>query len=88
MEAVCVKLDDRILKNIELSIKNNNYSTKTDFIREAIRDKLRELEKDRAMQELKKFMGAAKVHVSAERHEQIREEVAKEYAKKFGIKLE
>lgn len=88
MEAVCVKLDDKILKNIELSIKNNNYSTKTDFIREAIRDKLRELEKDRAIHELKKFMGTAKVHVSDERHEQIREEVAREYAKKFGIKLD
>lgn len=87
MEAICVKLDDKILKNIDSSIKKNNYTTRTDFIREAIRDKLRELEKDKAIMELKKFLGAAKVHVSDKRHEQVREEVAGEYAKKFGVKL-
>lgn len=88
MEAICVKLDGRILRNIDDSMRDHNYTTRTDFIREAIRDKLKELEKDKAINELKKFMGAAKVRVSDERHEQIRNEVAKEYAKKFGIKLD
>ncbi|MCX6710576.1 MAG: ribbon-helix-helix domain-containing protein [Candidatus Woesearchaeota archaeon] len=85
MEAICVKLDERILKNIDLSMKNFNYTTRTDFIREAIRDKLSELEKESAIKDFKKFMGSAKSSVSDERHEQIREEVAKEYAKKFGL---
>jgi len=44
MEAICVKLDDRILKSVDSSMKRFNYTTRTDFIREAIRDKLRELE--------------------------------------------
>ncbi len=88
MEAICVKLDDKILKNVDSSIKKFNYSTRTDFIREAIRDKLRKLEKDRAINEFKKFMGIAKAHVSDNRHEKIKEEVAKEYAKKFGIRLD
>ncbi|PIU30139.1 hypothetical protein COT07_02340 [Candidatus Woesearchaeota archaeon CG07_land_8_20_14_0_80_44_23] len=78
-------MDERILKNIDLSMKNFNYTTRTDFIREAIRDKLRELEKERAIKDFKKFMGSAKSSVSDERHEEIREEVAKGYAKKLGI---
>jgi metal-responsive CopG/Arc/MetJ family transcriptional regulator len=85
MEAVCVKLDHRTLKNLDSCIKENNYTTRTDFIREAIRDKLRELEKDNAIKELKRFMGSSKRKVSDKRHEEIREEVTKEYAKKFGL---
>jgi metal-responsive CopG/Arc/MetJ family transcriptional regulator len=85
MEAICVRLDERILKNIDSSMKNFNYTTRTDFIREAIRDKLRELEKENAIKDFKKFMGSAKSSVSDKKHEEIREEVAKEYAKKFGI---
>ena len=88
MEAICVKLDKGILRNLDSSMKKFNYTTRTDFIREAIRDKLRELEKDRAIMEFKKFMGAAKTHVSDKRHEEIKEEVGREYAKKFGIKLD
>jgi len=88
MEAVCVKLDDGTLKSLDSSMKKFNYTTRTDFIREAIRDKLKELEKDRAIMELKKFMGAAKTRVSDKRHEEIRKEVGKEYAKKFGVRLD
>ena len=87
MEAICVKLDDKFLKNIDFSIKKHNYTTKTDFIREAIRDKLRELEKEDAIKKLENFLGSAKTRVSDKRHEEARKEVVREYAKKFGIKL-
>ncbi|HLC98910.1 MAG TPA: ribbon-helix-helix domain-containing protein [Candidatus Nanoarchaeia archaeon] len=88
MEAVCVKLDKRILKTVDKSIREHNYSTRTDFIREAIRDKLRDLQKDRFMKEIERFKGSAKVKVSDERLEEIREKVGRDYAKKFGIKLD
>lgn len=88
MEAVCVKLDDGVLKNIDFSVKKNNFTTRTDFIREAIRDKLRMLEKERAIKKLERFLGAAKVKVSDKRHEEVRREVVKKYAKKFGLDLE
>ena len=88
MEAICVKLDENVMKNMDKNIKEFNYSTRTDFIREAIRDKLRELQKERVIEQLRKFKGSAKFQTTDEQREKIREEVGREYAKKFGIKLD
>ena len=87
MEAICVKMDGRALKNMDSCIKEHNYSTRTDFIREAVRDKLKQIEKESALKEFRKFLGAARTKVSDKRHEEIRQEVAKEYAQKLGVKL-
>ncbi len=88
MEAICVRLDESTIKSLDSSMKRFNYATRTDFIREAIRDKLRELEKDRAIVEFKRFMGSAKTHVSDKRLHEIREEISRKYAEKFGISLD
>ena len=44
MENVSIKLESNIAKNIEKRMTEFNYSTKTEFIREAIRDKLQMLD--------------------------------------------
>ena len=65
-----------------------DYTTKTEFIREAIRDKLKVIRKDRAIDELRKYFGKAKTKTSYSEERKIREDVGKEFAKKFGIKLD
>ncbi len=45
MESISLKLEKAFLQDIEKVMKKHNYSTKTEFIREAIRDKIKELEK-------------------------------------------
>ena len=60
MEAVSLKLEDAFLKDIEKSMRKHRYTTKTEFIREAIRDKIRDLEKEEALLRLKKLYGASK----------------------------
>jgi metal-responsive CopG/Arc/MetJ family transcriptional regulator len=44
MENVSLKIERRFLLAIEKVMKKHNYMTKTEFIRESIRDKIRELE--------------------------------------------
>jgi len=44
MENVSLKIEDNFLKAIESIMRKHNYMTKTEFIREAIRDKIRKLE--------------------------------------------
>ena len=44
MEAVSLKMDGEFLEDIEKTMRKHRYSTKTEFIREAIRDKIKELE--------------------------------------------
>lgn len=44
MENVSIKLEKNFLEAIEKVMKKHNYMTKTEFIRESIRDKIRRLE--------------------------------------------
>ena len=44
MESVSLKLERNFLEAIEKVMKKHNYMTKTEFIREAIREKIRKLE--------------------------------------------
>ncbi len=60
MESVCIKLEDTFLKDIETSIRKHRYTTKTEFIREAIRDKIKDLEREEALLRLNKLYGASK----------------------------
>ena len=60
MENVCLRLDSALSKQIEKDMKEFRYSTKTEFIREAIRSKLKELEEERKRNEGWKALVAAK----------------------------
>jgi len=88
METVSLKMENALLSEIDGLLKSHRYSTRTEFIREAIRDKLKDFEKEDAIKKLEKLKGAAKVHVSDERLHEIGEEIAREYAKKFGIEVD
>ena len=44
MEHISLKLEDNFLRAIEKVMKKHLYTTKTEFIRESIRDKIRKLE--------------------------------------------
>ncbi len=60
MEAISLKLEDRFLRDIEKTMKKHRYTTKTEFIREAIRDKIIDLEKEEALIRARKLYGASK----------------------------
>ena len=87
METVTFKLQEDVLKKIDGVLKPLNFSNRTEFIRECVREKLNSIEKDIVLQQLLAFKGAAKKSVSDEQLHSIREKVASEYAKKFGVKL-
>ena len=82
METVSIKLEENFAKDIEKTMKRHRYSTKTEFIREAIRDKIVDLEKEEALMRAKKFYGSSdRKTTDEERHragEKAFEEIAKE----------
>ncbi|MDD5418130.1 MAG: ribbon-helix-helix domain-containing protein [Candidatus Nanoarchaeia archaeon] len=57
METVTLKREEKLLKDIDGSIKNHRYSTRTEFIRDAIRSKLSNLEKEEAIRKLAGLKG-------------------------------
>lgn len=87
MESITIKVEDGLAKEISRAM-SPDYSTKTEFVREAIRDKLNSIRKEKAINELSKYFGRAKTKTSYAEERRIREEVGKEFAKKFGIKLD
>ena len=87
METVTFKLQEDVIKKIDTVLKPLHFSNRTEFIRESIREKLNSIEKDFVLQHLVAFKGAAKKKVSDKELHKIRNKVASEYAKKFGINL-
>ena len=86
MESITIKVDDALMDEIEIAMKPL-YSTKTEFIREAIRDKIQELRRERVVEALRNSFGKVKKKTSDRELERIRETVFAAYAKKRGITL-
>jgi len=87
MEAVSLKLDENMLKNVDNSLKDNNYSTRTEFIRDAIRDKLEQLHRARLAQEFLKFRGKAGKKTTREQNRKTAEIALKELIEERGWKV-
>ncbi|MBU2476874.1 ribbon-helix-helix domain-containing protein [Candidatus Micrarchaeota archaeon] len=83
MHTITLKLQETTFRKVEKAMKNFDYSTKTDFIREAIRDKLKELEREKAWKNFEKLKGASPIKYSDEEYMKIREKVGEEFMKKF-----
>ena len=83
MEQVCIRLEDDFLKDLEKAMKRNRYATKTEFIREAVREKLKYLEREEALKNVEKLFGSSKHKTSDEQLHKAREKLAKEYKKRF-----
>ena len=84
METISLKLDENMLKNVDKSLKKHNYSTRTEFIRDAIRDKLEGLSRDELIKEFMKLKGKAQRRISDEEWEKGRKEAFKELIKEEG----
>ncbi|MBS3063108.1 MAG: hypothetical protein J4203_04495 [Candidatus Diapherotrites archaeon] len=59
MEHVSIKLDSAIARQIERALGEFNYTTKTEFIRDAIRGKLKELDGERRKAKAERALLAA-----------------------------
>lgn len=55
MENISLKMEDSFLKAVMAVMKKHNYMTKTEFIREAIRDKIRRLEEKEIVEDKELF---------------------------------
>ena len=80
-----MKIDKSLANKIDSTLVKHKYTTKTEFIREAIRDKIKDLEKEELVM---KYYGASKRRTTDEQLHKAREEVVKDFAKKFNMDLD
>ncbi len=62
METISLRLEASLVKRIEQDMRDFHYSTKTEFIREAIRAKCRALEEERKSPMQDEHAGKEDVH--------------------------
>ncbi len=60
METISVKFEDKFAREIDKIIKKNRYTTKAEFIREAIREKIKKLENKILIEKIRKIYGTSK----------------------------
>ncbi len=92
MESICVRLDSALAKRIEEDMKEFNYSTKTEFVREAIRDKLKDNGREKEWSALLSLKGSLKGKIPEmteaqwlEKRKQAGEKMLEAYEKKFSL---
>ena len=56
MESISLKLEKNFLQDIEKTMRKFRYATKTEFIRQAIRDKIIDLKKEELLLKAKSFV--------------------------------
>ena len=83
-----LRLDPRLIDEIDSVVNNKkeNYTSRTDLIRQAIRNLLEEYRKQHALFLLNKYFGYGKkrgIKTTDEDIERVKEEVWQEYRKKF-----
>ena len=86
METISLKLEDGLLKEVDQTLKKNRYSTRTEFIRDAIREKLSDLEKEEVLRELRRLRGSSKRRTTDEQLHKAGERAFEMLEKKFKIK--
>ena len=87
MESITIKVEEDLAAEIEKTMKPY-YSTKTEFIREAIRDKIKAIEEEKMKKKLLENFGKANAKTTHKQEREIREKVGAEFAKKYGIDLD
>ncbi|MAF34684.1 hypothetical protein CMO91_02460 [Candidatus Woesearchaeota archaeon] len=86
METVSIKLEKSFLKDLVRSMKAHRYATKTEFIREAVRDKMQDLEKKEAIKRLDKWYGSSKRKTTDKQLHEAGERAVEHFERKFSIK--
>ena len=87
MESVTIKVHKAMLDEIERNLQPD-YGTKSEFIREAVREKLKKQREDKLIQELRKGLGSVKIKTTKKEEQAVRQAVGREIASRLGIKLD
>jgi Arc/MetJ-type ribon-helix-helix transcriptional regulator len=89
-DLVTFKLDEKFLQEVDDAVEHSNFSSRTDFIRAALRDKVDEVKFKEIYEQLGKLKGAGKRKrqtTDAEIH-RVREQALQNLIKKKGWKLD
>jgi len=82
-EMITVKMDDKFLEDIDTIVKKEGYQNRTEFIRNALREKVDETKLREAMINIAHLKGSAKNKTTEKEYEEIRKRAFEEISKKL-----
>lgn len=86
MQAITIKMEDKLLEELDQKLEGHRYSTRTEFIRDAIREKLSELEKEQVLKSLSELKGYSKRKTNDAELHAARDKAFEMLEKKLNIK--
>ena len=78
-ELVTFKMDSQLLSVVDKTVKDAGFHNRTEFIRNALREKVDEIRLKKAMSEIAHLKGASKKKTSEKEYEDIRKKEIEEY---------
>lgn len=82
-EMITVKMEDKFLREIDSVVKKEGYQNRTEFIRNALREKIEEVKLKEAMIEIAHLKGASKKRTTEKGYEDVRKRAFEELSKKL-----
>ena len=82
-EMITVKMDNVFLGEVDNVVKNEGYQNRTEFIRNALREKVEEIKLKKAMMELAHLKGSVKKKTTEDDYEKVRAKAFDEISKKL-----
>lgn len=86
METISIRLEKDFAKILSEAIKKNMYSTKTEFIREAIRDKIKNIQREELIKKISLIAGSSKKKTTDEELHKAGEKAFEELERKHGLR--
>ena len=68
-QMITVKIDSKLLKEVDDIVRNERYQNRTELIRESLRKKINESKLKTTLEELKKLRGSVKRKITDEQYE-------------------
>lgn len=87
METISLKVEQNFLRDMKKSMKHHRYATTTEFVRDAVRDKMLSLEKQQALLRLDNIYGMSKRKTTDEQLHAAGEKAVKLIARRLGVSL-
>lgn len=82
MESITIRVDKRTAREIDKAMKNN-YSTKSEFVREAVRDKIKEINERKILTKFENALGKVKKITTYGKEREIRDKISQDLLKEL-----
>ena len=86
METISIRLDDGMMHELEKIMKRHYFATLTEFVRDAIREKVKKLEYEEIEKQVARLAGSSKRKTTDEQLHKAGEKAFEQLEKKFRFK--